>query len=195
MLIAVAFAACVRPPDRAAAPISTATDLLTHHPVIDGHNDFGLHYLLATPSWSVSAFDIERAMPGQTDVPRWRAGHVAASFVTLASEVGVPGPDRHARLIASFDWLDLLVARHARALAIASSPKDLAPAQAEGRIALIPAIETGEELGGSLPTGCVSFTLAGCDRSRWFMTTTTTSAMARWRSRNRQPAPRRQPAV
>ncbi len=107
-------------------------------------------YLLARPRWSVTAFDIERELPGQTDVPRWRAGHVAASFVTLASDVGTPGPDRHTQLLASFEWLDRLVERHADSLTIARSPADVARAQSEGRIALIPAVETGDELEGSI---------------------------------------------
>jgi hypothetical protein len=44
--------------------------------IIDGHADFAIHYLRR--GWSVDGYDIERSLPGQADVPRWRAGGVGS---------------------------------------------------------------------------------------------------------------------
>lgn len=139
-------AASGRPPD----PAATAHAVLSRHPVVDGHNDLGRHYLAASPPWSVSALDIEARLPGQSDVPRLRRGMIGATFVTVASDLG-PGTKVHRdRLLASIDWFDALTRRHQGALMKALAPGDLAQAQASGRIAMIMAIESGEQLDGSL---------------------------------------------
>ena len=132
------------------APAADVAAVLRASPIIDGHNDLALHYLRATPPWSASTLDIDARLPGQSDVPRWRQGGFGASFVTLASDLG-SGKHGHAdRLRVSFDWFDALVARHGRTLMAARSPADVRRAAAEGRIALIAAIESGDQLDGSL---------------------------------------------
>ena len=139
-------AASGRPPD----PAATAHAVLSRHPVVDGHNDLARHYLAASPPWSVSALDIEARLPGQSDVPRLRSGAIGATFVTVASDLG-PGADMHRdRLLAAIDWFDALTRRHEGALMKALAPDDLVRAQAGGRIAMIMAIESGDQLDGSL---------------------------------------------
>lgn len=135
-----------RPPD----PAATAHAVLSRHPVVDGHNDLARHYLAASPPWSVSAHDIESRLPGQSDVPRWREGKIGATFVTVASDLG-PGATVHReRLLAAIDWFDALTRRHPGALMKALAPDDLAQARAGGRIPMIMAIESGDQLDGSL---------------------------------------------
>lgn len=116
--------------------------------LIDGHADFALHYLKR--NWSLDALDIERSLPGQADVPRWRRGGINGALVTVGSDKE-PGSDGHfSRVLVSIDWLEGLSTQHNRALMLARSAADFELAAAEGRIALMPALEGGDQLDGSL---------------------------------------------
>ena len=119
-------------------------------PIFDGHADFAIHYARAEPAWSVSAHDISVALPGQADVLRWREGGVYGALATVASDRGPGGRDQFPRLLAALDWLDALAARHQADIAIARSLAELRRAREEGRIALIPAVEGGDQIDGSL---------------------------------------------
>jgi membrane dipeptidase len=143
-------AGCGAAPDLSAGPAAVAHRVLAQYPVVDGHNDFARHYLAATPPWPLSALDIEARLPGQSDVPRWRSGRIGATLVTVGSDLG-PGATQHrGRLLAAVDWFDALARRHDDALMKALTPHDLAQAQASGRVAMIMAIESGDQLDGSL---------------------------------------------
>ena len=143
-------AGCSAVPDPSAGPAAVAHGVLAQHPVVDGHNDFARHYLAATPPWSLSALDIEARLPGQSDVPRWRSGRIGATLVTVGSDLG-PGATQHrGRLLASVEWFDALARRHEDALMKALTPHDLAQAQVSRRVAMIMAIESGDQLDGSL---------------------------------------------
>jgi microsomal dipeptidase-like Zn-dependent dipeptidase len=116
--------------------------------IIDGHADFAIHYMRR--GWAAGSYDIERSLPGQADVPRWQAGGIDGVLVTVGSDLA-PGSARHfPRVLASLDWLDALVASHGGLLTKALSAADFEAAHQDGRIALMPAIEGGDQIDGSL---------------------------------------------
>lgn len=117
-------------------------------PVIDGHADFAIHYLRG--GWDEHALDIEKGLPGQADIVRWRQGGVNGALATVGSDLP-PGSTAHfPRLLASLDWFDRLVARHGGTLAAARSAADFKAVAALGVVALMPAIEGGDQIDGSL---------------------------------------------
>ncbi len=100
--------------------------------IVDGHSDFAIHYLRTSPPWSVRAHDLGVRLPGQADIPRWRIGRVGGALVTVASDRPPGASDHFPRLLASLDWLDALVARHAEVLAHVRSLAELRTARQPG---------------------------------------------------------------
>jgi membrane dipeptidase len=117
--------------------------------VFDGHSDFAIHYARARPPWSLSAHDMSSKLPGQSDIPRWRVGGIEGALVTVSSDVEGNGT-HFPRLVASLDWFDALVARHSADLAHVRTVAELRSARRQGRIALMPAIEGGDQIDGSI---------------------------------------------
>lgn len=116
--------------------------------IIDGHADFAVHYL--RQGWSVEAHDIGTSLPGQADVPRWRAGRINGALVTVGSDLA-PGSTGHfSRLLASLAWFDALIERHADVLIKARSAADFERSIGLGRIVLMPAVEGGDQIDGSI---------------------------------------------
>jgi membrane dipeptidase len=116
--------------------------------VIDGHADFAVHYL--RQNWAVEAHDITSSLPGQTDVPRWRAGGINGALVTIGSDLPPGSADHFPRVLASVAWFDALIDRHDGVLIKARSADDFDRAANDGRIALMPAIEGGDQIDASL---------------------------------------------
>jgi membrane dipeptidase len=131
-----------------ALPAAAARPAVPLPTIIDGHADFAIHYL--RHSWSAEAYDIDGDFPGQAGVRRWKAGGVDGALVTVGSDQE-PGTVGHfPRVLASLNWFDALVARHPKTLLAARSPADFESARRAGKIALMPAIEGGDQLDGSL---------------------------------------------
>ena len=128
---------------------TVATDTPAALPaIIDGHADFVVHY--SKRGWAADDYDIERSLPGQADVPRWRAGGINGMLATVGSDLG-PGSKGHfPRVLVSLDWFDAFMARHGRVLSRALSADDFAAADRNGTIALMPALEGGDQIDGSL---------------------------------------------
>lgn len=135
--------------DGTAAPIDVEA-LLRDAPIIDGHDDFPIHYVTAKPAWSLDAHDFAASLPGQIDLPRLRKGHVGASLLTLGSDLEPDAPGQHQRVLVSFDWFDRFTAKYAGALSQARRADDVAIAERQGKIALIPALEGGEQLDATI---------------------------------------------
>lgn len=121
---------------------SNATERVT---VIDGHNDLLVHFLIDDSLGSVRTYPLDRSTRGQTDIRRWRAGGVSASFTTISGHFaeGDAGLRRMLALLAE------IVGRYPDDLMLAASPADVGKARAQGRIALIPHLEDGGQLAGS----------------------------------------------
>jgi membrane dipeptidase len=116
--------------------------------IIDGHADFAIHY--AKKDWAAADNDIERSLPGQSDVPRWRAGGINGMLATVGSDLGPGSAGHFPRVLVSLDWFDALIASHGRALSKALTAADFEAADRDGRIALMPALEGGDQIDGSL---------------------------------------------
>ena len=130
----------------AAQPAGNAPDALPA--IIDGHSDFVVHY--SKRGWAADDYDIERSLPGQADVPRWRAGGINGMLATVGSDLG-PGSKGHfPRVLVSLDWFDAFMARHGRVLSRALTADDFEAADRNGTIALMPALEGGDQIDGSL---------------------------------------------
>jgi len=145
----VLFALAGQPASAASISVSNAPLVAPEFPsVIDGHADFAIHYLRR--SWSVEAYDFEHEFPGQAGVSRWKTGGIDGALVTVASDQEPGSGDHFPRVLASLDWFDALVARYPNSLVAARTPSDFEAAHRAGKIALMPAIEGGEQLDGSL---------------------------------------------
>lgn len=133
------------------AMVSVAAAAPSHaFPVFDGHNDLAIHYLRAEPRWSINAHDLARRMPGQSDIPRMQAGGVIGALITVGSDQEPASAGHFPRALASLDWFDAIVRRHANVIVHARSADEIAAARQAGRIAFIPAIEGGDQIDGSL---------------------------------------------
>lgn len=118
--------------------------------VFDGHSDVAIHYYQANPRWSFDSLDISRGLPGQADLPRWRGGGIYGALITVASDLPLGATGHFPRLLASLDWFDELTTRHSDDLIAVRTLAELREARRSGRIGLIPAIEGGEQIDGSL---------------------------------------------
>ena len=117
-------------------------------PVIDGHSDFAIHYM--KNQWTLDGLDIEKGLPGQADVPRWREGGINGALATVGSDQP-PGSKQHfPRVLVSLGWLDKLIQRHQGSLMAVRSASDFDHAANAGKIGLMAAIEGGDQLDGSL---------------------------------------------
>lgn len=128
----------------------TAGAALARTPVFDGHADLAIHYLRASPPWSLDAHDLRARLPGQADLPRWRTGRVGGALVTIGSDRPPGAGDHFPRLLASLDWFDGLIARYRDDISKVSTAAELRAARESGRMALIPAIEGGDQIDNSL---------------------------------------------
>jgi membrane dipeptidase len=141
--VLTALSACAASP-----PLTASSDAAAWPTIIDGHADFAIHYLRW--GWSAEAYDIDGDFPGQAGVVRWKAGGVDGVLTTVGSDQE-PGSTSHfPRVLASLDWFDTLVARHPQTLVAARTPADFEAAHHSGKIALMAAIEGGDQLDGSL---------------------------------------------
>ncbi|MGH2463260.1 MAG: dipeptidase [Candidatus Limnocylindria bacterium] len=129
-----------------------ARALLADHPLIDGHNDlpWTIRKYPAAPG-DLDAYDLRKAAPppGQTDLPRLRAGGVGGQFWS----VYVPGEGPGSRALLQLEQLDLarrLVQRYRDDLALCLTADDVEEALAAGRIASLLGMEGGHVLEGSL---------------------------------------------
>jgi membrane dipeptidase len=131
--------------------LERARQLLARHPLIDGHND--LPWTIRTSpvaDGDPERYDLQTAPPpGQTDLPRLRAGGVGGQFWS----VYVPGELGSGLARMQLEQIDLarrMVAAHPRDLELCWSADDVERAFAAGRIASLLGMEGGHVLEGSL---------------------------------------------
>lgn len=127
-----------------------ALALLERVPLIDGHND--LPYVVRLDSVAkgdVAAYGLDRVHPEtDTDIPRMRAGRLAAQFFAAYVPPNHPKPAGFA--LAQIALMRRILARHADVFRPGLSADDVAAAKAEGRIALFMTIENGSALDNEL---------------------------------------------
>lgn len=119
-------------------------------PVFDGHVDVMVHF--AKPDYSgwnaADSYDLGGPAKGQVDIPRLQRGRVAGGLFTVA----VLDPDRGKGVRDAMALLRAIAARHEGSLAVVADSAELEQARRAGRVAMLPGIEGGEQLGGKLET-------------------------------------------
>jgi membrane dipeptidase len=128
-----------------------ANRLLRVSPVIDGHNDlpWAIREAKDAPR-DVEAYDLNTARPGQTDLPRLRAGHVGGQFwsVYIPGEVKDSG---FARIqLEQIDIARRTIERYPRDLELALTADDAERIMKTGRIASFIGMEGGHAIENSL---------------------------------------------
>ncbi len=139
-------------PTADADDLRRARELLTRHPLVDGHNDlpWTIRKHRAAPG-DLDMYDLRQAAPppGQTDLPRLRAGGVGGQFWS----VYVPGEGLGSRALLQLEQLDLarrLIRQYPDDLALCRNADDVDRAMGSGRIASLLGMEGGHVLEGSL---------------------------------------------
>jgi membrane dipeptidase len=118
-------------------------------PVFDGHND--LAWALRKGAADPAAVDISRPVGyTHTDIPRLRAGGVAAQFWSVYVPAELDGDAAVATTLEQIDLVRGLVARHPGDLELALSAADVERIMRAGRVASLLGAEGGHSIGGSL---------------------------------------------
>jgi membrane dipeptidase len=160
----VAAAACGQTSDRVAerdAPADTLTaarDILSRHPVFDGHNDLAWAIRRAERPLDVAAYDLYERTPGHTDIERLIDGMVGAQFwsVYIPGEIADSG---FARVqLEQVDVARQFIAMYPE-LELAESAGDVERIMSAGRIASMLGLEGGHAIENSVSALRVYFDL------------------------------------
>jgi membrane dipeptidase len=129
------------------------TALLSHTPVVDGHNDLPWA-LRQRVSGDLDAIDLSVDQSGiglHTDLPRMRAGGLGAQFWSVFVPSSLPGPGAVATTLEQIDAVHRLVQRYPNDLVLATTADEVTRAYAGGRIASLIGMEGGHSIDCSLP--------------------------------------------
>jgi membrane dipeptidase len=132
------------------AALARAHEVLSTHPVVDGHND--LPYALRL----LSRYDFDRTDPAgplegtMTDLPRLRAGRVGGQFWSVYVPTSFAGADAVTATLEQVDAVKRMVARSPGDLALCRTAAGAERAIADGRIASLLGMEGGHSIDGSL---------------------------------------------
>ncbi|UGQ45878.1 dipeptidase [Massilia endophytica] len=150
-LIASLLASLIALPVQAESPsLQRANKLLASTPLIDGHND--LPYIIASygkPHHDIDAYDLNHAMPHETDIARMRKGHLTGQFWA----VYVPGELKSGWMKVGMEQLELtrrMIAKYPEALQPAYSANDIERAFRQKRVASLLGLEGGHMIENSL---------------------------------------------
>src|SRR5262245_14515190 len=133
---AVAFGDALAGEPTEDAALVHARELLARAILIDGHNDLPWSIREQEPSpGDVETFDLRRGRPGDTDIPRLRAGGVGGQLWS----VYLPGDLRGGRFArAQLEQIDIarrMIARYPDDLELCVTADDVERAHRRGRIA------------------------------------------------------------
>ncbi|MFN3674296.1 MAG: membrane dipeptidase, partial [Bosea sp. (in: a-proteobacteria)] len=125
---------------------AAALALLDRAPMIDGHND--LPYVIRKDriaKGDVGLYDLTKVHAEvDTDIPRMKAGKLAAQFFAAYVPPNEPKPAGFA--LAQIALMRDILRRHADSFRPGLSADDVMAAKAEGRMALFMTIENGSAL-------------------------------------------------
>jgi membrane dipeptidase len=132
------------------SPDPDLVELLRSAPLVDGHNDL-LWQLRLQASYDLDRVDVAGPCPTlHTDLPRLRAGGLAAQFWSVYVPSDLPGHEAVTATLEQLDGFHRLLARYPADLALAGTAADVERAVREGRIASMAGIEGGHSIGGSI---------------------------------------------
>ncbi|MDX2649420.1 dipeptidase [Streptomyces sp. PA03-1a] len=140
--------------------LAHAQELLTAHPVVDGHNDLPWR-LREQVRYDLDRRDIagDQSAHLHTDIPRLRAGGVGAQFWSVYVRSDLTGGDAVVAVLEQIDCVLRLVGRHPDALRLAVTADEMEAARAEGRIASLMGAEGGHSIANSLGVLRMLYTL------------------------------------
>jgi len=154
--------------------LARARDLLSRHPVIDGHNDLPWALRIAA-SYDLDALDVGQSQPTlHTDIPRLRSGGVGAQFWSVYVP-STPG-NSHAvsQTLEQIDCVYALCARYPETFELARTADDVERIVGTGRVASLIGMEGGHSIDSSLATlramyalGARYMTLTHNDNTPW----------------------------
>jgi membrane dipeptidase len=130
--------------------LAHARRVLAKSILFDGHND--LPWAIRTDKTmanDIVAYDLRKTTPGQTDIPRLKAGGLGAQFWS----VYIPGELKDRVAAAQLEQIDLMrriIARYPEAFQLAGTAKDIRAAKKSGRIGSMLGIEGGHAIENSL---------------------------------------------
>jgi membrane dipeptidase len=134
-----------------AAGLRAARELLSRHPVIDGHND--LAWTLREAGPELSAIDLAAPVTfTQTDLPRLVRGGVGAQFWSVFVPADLQGDAAVATTLEQIDLVHEIIRSYPDALELARTAADIERIGAAGKIASLLGAEGGHSIGSSLGT-------------------------------------------
>ncbi len=149
--LATTLAVGATPPGEDAA-LQRARALLRTAILVDGHNDLPIAMRGYAPAPSdVVAYDLRTRAPapGETDIPRLRAGGVGAQFWSVYIPVEGRGPFARVQL-EQIDLARRVIERYPEAFRFAGSVAEIRAAHRDGRIASMLGMEGGQAIENSL---------------------------------------------
>jgi membrane dipeptidase len=136
--------------DPTSAQLDRARELLRASPIIDGHNDLPWAIRQAIgPTGDVAEYELTTTTPGDTDLPRLRAGGVGGQFwsVFVPAELG----SGYARVqLEQLALARRVIARYPDDMALCRTAGDVEASIASGRVASLLGMEGGHVLEGSI---------------------------------------------
>ena len=131
---------------------ASARDLLSHHPILDGHNDLPWTLRVAD-ELEVDTTDLASPVATtHTDLPRLRRGGVGAQFWSVYVPAELAGETAVTTTLEQIDLVHELIRRYPDALELALTADDVTRITGQGRIASLIGAEGGHSIGGSLGT-------------------------------------------
>ena len=134
-----------------AAP-TAARDLLTRHPILDGHNDLPWTLRVADDV-DLDTTDLDHPVATiQTDWPRMAAGGVGAQFWSVYVSADLEGETAVTTTLEQIDLVHELIRRYPGTLELALTADDVERIIAAGKVASLIGAEGGHSIGSSLGT-------------------------------------------
>jgi len=126
------------------------TELLTSHPIFDGHNDLPWA-LREKAGYDLDAMDIATSQPDlHTDIPRLRTGGVGAQFFSVYVPGTMPGSSAVTATLEQIDCVYRIIDKYSQTFSFARTASEVAEIMATGRIAALLGAEGGHSIDSSL---------------------------------------------
>jgi len=134
------------------AAATAARDLLTRHPILDGHNDLPWTLRVADDV-DLDTTDLDHPVATiQTDWPRMAAGGVGAQFWSVYVSADLEGETAVTTTLEQIDLVHELIRRYPGTLELALTADDVERIIAAGKVASLIGAEGGHSIGSSLGT-------------------------------------------
>ncbi len=131
---------------------AAARDLLSRHPILDGHNDLPWTLRVADEV-DLDTTDLAGPVPAiQTDLPRLARGGVGAQFWSVYVTADLEGETAVTTTLEQIDLVHELIRRYPDALELALTAADVERITAAGKVASLIGAEGGHSIGCSLGT-------------------------------------------